>query len=161
FDEFPAGGIRVGGLRVRGCPVPHPGGCMAYRIDDEGCGASLVFATDLEWRKRTHAEETAFMAVCREGGPADWLIIDAHFGRADQDAFAGWGHTCWEDGLEIARAAAIPKVLLGHHAPGADDQTLRALERQVKKLAPGGMLARAGQGLTIGGQGACSPAHGL
>lgn len=151
FAEFPAEGIRIGGLRVRGCPVPHPGGCMAYRMDDEGCGASLVFATDLEWRMRTDADETAFLAICREPGPADVLIIDAHFGRADQAAFTGWGHTCWEDGLDIARSAGIQHVLLGHHAPNADDLALRALERLVKDRAPGGMLARAGQELTIGG----------
>ena len=138
-------------LHVRGCPVPHPGGCMAYRIDDAGCGKSLVFATDLEWRKRTSAEETAFMAMCREPRPADMLAIDAHFAEKDKDAFAGWGHSCWEDCLDIAESAGIKRVLLGHHDPNADDNTLRAVEQQVTNRSPGSMLARAGQWLTIGG----------
>ena len=138
-------------LHVRGCPVPHPGGCLAYRIDDTNGGASLVFATDLEWRKRTDASETAFLALCREPRPADLLIIDAHFARANADAYAGWGHSCWEDDIEIAQSAGVKRVILGHHAPDAEDKALRALEQQVKKCSPASMLARAGQWLTIGG----------
>ena len=153
FAEFATERVRVGSLQVRGCPVPHPGGCLAYRIDDADGRASLVFATDLEWRDRTEASERAFMSICGEPRPADVLIIDAHFARANEDAFVGWGHTCWEDGLEIAESAGIQQVVLGHHAPEADDTALRSLERQVKKRARGAMLARAGQGLTIGGQG--------
>jgi len=124
---------------------------MAYRINDTAGRASVVFATDMEWRKRTAADETAFMTMCREPGPADMLMIDAHFAEADKDAFAGWGHSCWEDCLEIARSARIERVLLGHHAPDAEDKALRALELQVRKRSPGGILARAGQWLTIGG----------
>ncbi len=148
FAEFPANGIQIGGLRVQGFPVPHPGGSLAYRVDDAG-GASLVFATDIEWQKRTDSFEAAFKALCREPRRADLLLIDAHFGREQQKAYAGWGHTSWEDGLEIAASTGIPRVLLGHHAPGADDATLRALEQQVKDRFPGAVLARAGQWIVI------------
>lgn len=151
FAEFTPKEMQIGHLRVRGCPVPHPGGCMAYRIDDSDCRKSLVFATDLEWRKRTEADETAFLAMCRQPRPADLLVIDAHFAEADRDAFAGWGHSCWEDDLAIAQSAGVKRVLLGHHAPEANDEALRALEQQVKKRSPGSMLARAGQWLTVGG----------
>ncbi len=148
FTEFPAEGIQIGGLHVQGCHVPHPGGSLAYRVSDAG-GASLVFATDIEWQKRTGAFETAFRTLCREPKPADMLIIDAHFGRAQQEAFAGWGHTSWEDGMEIAASTGIQRVLLGHHAPGADDATLRGLEQQAKNVSPGAALARAGQWIVI------------
>ena len=151
FAEFSGDEVRVGDLRVRGCPVPHPGGCMAYRIDDATGNTSVVFATDIEWRKRTAVDETAFMTMCSSPKPADMLIIDAHFAEADMDAFAGWGHSCWEDDVAIAEAAGIRRVLLGHHAPDANDKALRALEQHVKKRSPGGTLARAGQWLMIGG----------
>jgi ribonuclease BN (tRNA processing enzyme) len=152
FAEFTAEGLQVGRLRVRGCPVPHPGGCLAYRIDETDCGTSVVFATDLEWQDRTDADETAFMTMCREPKQADVLIIDAHFARADECAFVGWGHSCWEDCLEIAESAGIRQVLLGHHHPEADDSTLRAREEQVKKRSASGVLARAGQWMTIKGR---------
>ncbi len=149
FTEIAPSEIEVGAWRVRVCPVPHPGGCRAYRVDDIDGGGSLVFATDLEWRNRTEAHEKAFRAMCRVPTPADMLIIDAHFVRADEAAFAGWGHTSWEDGLAIAQAEGIGRVLLGHHAPDADDETLRQREQQVRNRMPGAALARAGQWLTI------------
>jgi ribonuclease BN (tRNA processing enzyme) len=150
FAEFPGDGLEVGCLQMRACPVPHPGGCLAYRIDDSDAGTSVVFATDIEWRQRTPSQEAAFMALCRQPKPANLLIIDAHFAEKDQEAFAGWGHSSREDGLAVAQAAGIERVLLGHHAPEADDTTLRAVEQRVKDLSPGGALARAGQWLTVG-----------
>lgn len=138
-------------LRVRGCLVPHPGGCMAYRIDDAD-GASVVFATDMEWAQRSAADEATFLTMCREPKPADLLVIDAHFARAQEEQFTGWGHTCWEDGVEIAQRAGIQRVLFGHHAPQARDATLRDVERQIKKRMPNGAPARAGQWLTIEGK---------
>jgi ribonuclease BN (tRNA processing enzyme) len=151
FAEVTGEEIHVGHLRIRSCPVPHPGGCLAYRIDDTNRGGALVFATDLEWSQRTEVDEAAFLALCREPKSADLLAIDAHFSRSQAKAFAGWGHSSWEDDLEIAQSAGVPRVLLGHHAPDADDQVLRALEQQVKKRSPVSLLARAGQWLTIGG----------
>lgn len=139
-------------LQVRSCPVPHPGGCLAYRIDDAHCGASVVFATDLEWRRRTDDVEASFKAMCREPKPADLLIIDAHFDRLHQEDFAGWGHTSWQDDLDIAESTGIQRVLLIHHAPDANDETLNALELEVKKRLPGAALARAGHWITIEGK---------
>lgn len=149
FSEFAPDEIEIGNLRVRGCPMPHPGGCLAYRIDDAN-GASLVYATDIEWRNRTQTQETAFITMCSEPRPTDLLVIDAHFAEANADAFVGWGHTSWQDGLEIATSAGIERVLLGHHAPEANDEALNTLEQQVKKRLSGAALARAGRWLTIG-----------
>ena len=153
FHTLPTEDMQVGHLRVRACPVPHPGGCVAYRIDQADSGASLVFATDIEWHKRTDAHETVFMELCREPRPTDVLIIDAHFDEADADAFAGWGHTCWQDCLKIAESAHIRQIILGHHSPDADDKVLRARQAVVKKHMPWATLARAGQWLTICGKG--------
>ena len=151
FAEVASDEIQVGALRIQPCSVPHPGGCLAYRIADSENGRALVFATDLEWRTRTEAQEQAFLAICREPRPADLLVIDAHFAEADAKAFAGWGHTCWEDALKIAERAGVERVLLGHHDPEADDVTLLAREQQVKSRAAGAALARARQWITLSG----------
>jgi len=44
-----------GALEIRWCPVHHPGGCTAYRVDEPASGRSVVFATDVEWPASTPA----------------------------------------------------------------------------------------------------------
>jgi ribonuclease BN (tRNA processing enzyme) len=150
FSDFKADEINLGGLKIRGCMIPHPGGCMAYRIDDTGNDTSMVFATDIEWRKRTMTQEAEFIKMCIEPKPADLLIMDAHFAGKDAKQFDGWGHSCREDVIETAISAGVKKVLLGHHAPEADDTTLHDVEQNAKKNMPGAVVGRAGQWLTIG-----------
>lgn len=149
FIDFTADEISVGGLKIRGCSVPHPGGCMAYRIDDADSDTSIVFATDMEWQKRTIIQEAEFMTMCREPKPADLLIMDAHFTRKNAKQFDGWGHSCWEDTIQVAISAEVKRVILGHHAPEADDNALRIIEQNAKKEMPSAILGRAGQWLTI------------
>jgi ribonuclease BN (tRNA processing enzyme) len=129
FVEFSMNDIYIDKLRVRGCPVPHPGGCISYRIEDTHNDTSIVFATDIEWQKRTDSYEKAFIKMCSEPKPADLLIIDD---------------------LDIAASAKIKNVLLSHHKPEAADEILRAIEQEAKEIMPGAMVGRAGQWLTIG-----------
>lgn len=149
FADFDGREIRMETLLVRGCPIPHPGGSMAYRIDDTQDKSSLVFVTDMEWRQRTQADEVTFIKLCCEPKPAEMLIIDAHYSNVEIEAFTGWGHTSWEDALELAERLGVKHVLLGHHASEANDKILNERERQVKKRMPGAALARAGQWLTV------------
>ena len=143
FADFTETGLEVGDLTIRGCAMPHPNGSTAYRIE-EPSGSSLVFATDVEWQQAGDAERSAFMSLCQSPRPADVLLMDAHFQRHQAQAFAGWGHTCGEDVLDIAAQVGIQQVLLGHHAPEADDAALRSIESQLQQQYPGCALARSG-----------------
>jgi ribonuclease BN (tRNA processing enzyme) len=150
FDEFPMTGLQVGGLHIRACGVSHPGGCLAYRIDDTVSGTALVFATDFEWRAQTSTQQANFLTLCGDPNPATLLIMDAHFDRAKAEFFSGWGHTCWQDDVDIALKTGVSQVLLGHHAPEAHDRILSHQETQVKHVMPNASMARAGQWINIG-----------
>ncbi|MFC1764149.1 MBL fold metallo-hydrolase [Planctomycetota bacterium] len=149
FAETTDEAMEVGTLQIRGCPISHPGGCRAYRIDDTQTQTALVFATDLEWQRQSGADKALFLSMCHESYPAQCLIVDAHFAHAQAAAFAGWGHTSWEDGLALGQSTGIQQVLLAHHAPAADDQTLHEHEEQVKMQMPDAAFARAGQWVTV------------
>lgn len=149
FDAFPTSGLQVGGLRIRACAVSHPGGCLAYRIDDAVSGKALVFATDIEWQRQTSAQAADLLCLCCEPNPATLLIMDAHFERAQAESFSGWGHTCWQDVVDMALKTGVSQVLLGHHAPDADDKTLSHQDTQVQDIMPNASMARAGQWINI------------
>lgn len=135
--------LRVGRLSVRWCPVQHPGGCTAYRIDEGRCG--VVVATDVEWGRAPAAARAALTALCRDPVPADLLVMDGQFTRRTYPAHAGWGHSTWEECVALARGAGVRRLIVTHHAPDRTDRDLARLARRLARAWPGAGLARVGQ----------------
>ncbi len=147
--ELPADEMRLrwGGLEITGAPTPHPDGCTAWRIDEPATGHAFVFATDTEWSAASDADRERLVALCRDPQPADLLVMDGQFDAQQLSDRAGWGHSSPEQGLELARAAGVERLLVTHHAPDNDDATLRDMEASLRHLSPETTLAR--QGVTI------------
>jgi len=141
-------GHTVGGVTCRWCPVHHPGGCSAYRLDEPATGASAVIATDIEWDESTPQEKEDFIRFCAMPRPADALIFDGHFTPANYERHRGWGHSRWTDGVEAARQSGIERLLITHHSPEADDARLRNVEADLRAVMPTAALLR--QGAPIG-----------
>lgn len=116
---FPLAGETASGLTVTAMEGCHPGGCYYYRL--EGNGRSLVYALDCELSREMFRELTDFA----QG--TDLLVWDASF--TSKDAKPGWGHSTWEEGLTLARAAEARQVLMTHFSTGYTDEFLREQER--------------------------------
>jgi ribonuclease BN (tRNA processing enzyme) len=138
--------LRLGGLEIRGAPVPHPGGCTAWRVDEPATGAAFVMATDLEWSRADDACRDRLHALC-EG--ADLLYMDGHFTTEEIPDHEGWGHSTPAQCLELARAAGVGRLLVGHHAPSHDDDRLADIERTLVAAWDGAALARQGQQIPL------------
>lgn len=131
-----------GGLRVTWCAVHHPGGCTAYRIDEPGTGASVVIATDMEWGEAGAAERDAFLRLCAAPSPPDLLLVDAQYTAAEYERYRGWGHTTWEQAVDLATAAGARRMLVTHHDPSKDDTALDAVRAALRARSPSADLAR-------------------
>lgn len=154
FTTLPAaaGSVRrYHGLEIRWCAVHHPEGCHAYRVDEPATGTALVFATDVEWRGSTEAEKRDFHNLCTLPRPADLLVMDGQFNRANIAKFKGWGHSAWEDVVEVAQKAGVREVLITHHSPQNNDAQLTEVEQAARRLWSGAALARAGLEVTFNG----------
>ena len=134
-------GLRHGPFTVRWCAVHHNNGCHAYRIDEQSTGASMVFATDLEWSASGAEERQALLRLCREPSPVDVLILEGH---DDTQGLSGWGHSTWQEAVEVARAASARRLIVTHLAPTDDDATLDRREQRLKALMPHACLGRQG-----------------
>lgn len=133
--------LRVGGFEVRWMPLPHPGGCTAYRFDEPASGASLVVATDCEWDAASadlRAEFVRFAAGCK------LLVCDGQYEPTEMPDRQGWGHTSWQGAADLAREVGCDHLSLTHHDPLADDPTLTAREAQLQAELPHADLARQG-----------------
>lgn len=153
FADLPAasGGepMAVGGLEIRWTPLPHPGGCTAYRLDEATTGGSLVLATDAEWDGAPEDQRVAFLRLCREPTPCGLLVCDGQYDDAVAGKRRGWGHSSVSSAVALAREAGCERLFLTHHDPGDDDATLAAREAAVQEALPGAALARQGQELVL------------
>jgi phosphoribosyl 1,2-cyclic phosphodiesterase len=142
--------VRHGALVVRWCPVHHRNGCHAYRIDDRDSGASVVFATDLEWRASDAAEREALLRLCRTPRPAEVLIMDGQYDASEADRFSGWGHSTWQDAVQVAASACVDRLVVTHHAPDRDDAALDGRRAALAATGMNACLAREGMEIEIG-----------
>lgn len=152
-DETP---FQFGPFTVRWCAVHHANGCHAYRVDERASGASMVFATDLEWGASDAAERADLLRLCSEPCPADVLIMEGH---DDTKGLTGWGHSTWQEAVDVARAARVGQLIVTHLSPADDDNALARREERLRALMPNACLGK--QGMSIPWRKSQPPAPGM
>ena len=138
------------GLEVRWCPVPHLGGCVSYRLDDPATRRSVVIATDVEWPLASETDRHNFMEFCKYPAPPDLLVFDGQFTPENYERFRGWGHSTWQDAIDVAKLVMARELIITHHHPRSDDETLRQIEADVKRQMPNAWLGRQDAAIEIG-----------
>lgn len=139
-------------LTVRGFFSPaHPGGVMLYRL--EWRGRSLVYATDVEGYAYA---DRRLIEFARD---ADVLIHDAQYTTAEYlgetgNAKQGWGHSTAAMALDVAQAARVRQLVLFHHDPQHDDDTIAQIVSQTASPTVAVFAARQGLTLECGAGGA-------
>ncbi|MCP4291654.1 MAG: MBL fold metallo-hydrolase [bacterium] len=150
--------LQVGNLEVRACGVHHPGGCLAWRIDEASTGSSLVFATDMEWGNFTPADQDNFKKFCKKPKPVSALFMDGHFNRQEYSSHSGWGHSTFEEVAQLGLDVGASQIGVIHHSPDSDDQTLDERAIALNNLVREGgseaksFFIRQGQNLEIDGR---------
>jgi phosphoribosyl 1,2-cyclic phosphodiesterase len=112
---------QIGGVRVYPLQMSHPGECYGYRIEHNG--ASLVYATDSEYKLMKPADTERYHALFKD---ADLLIFDAQYSLNDALDKVDWGHSSPVMGAELAHRAGVRRLALFHHDPLSDDRTIYA-----------------------------------
>ncbi|HLX94019.1 MAG TPA: MBL fold metallo-hydrolase [Puia sp.] len=112
----------------------YPGGSYGFRVHDEG--KSLVICTDIE---HIDGIDQKIVEFARN---ADLLIHDGQFTTEEYTKFKGWGHSSWEQAVEVAVQANVKKLIITHHDPDHNDDFLDSLEIQCQKLFPNSLFAK-------------------
>jgi len=129
------------GIQVTFSAHNHPGGAYGYRFEDNG--KVLVYCTDVE-----HGDEID-PKVVELARNADLLIHDAQYTPEELKGKKGWGHSSWEQAIQVADMAGAKKLALFHHDPEHDDSFLFNMEKDCRKLFPEAFLAIEGETVEI------------
>jgi phosphoribosyl 1,2-cyclic phosphodiesterase len=129
------------GIQIVASRHNHPGGAYGYRIT-EGT-KTLVYCTDIE-----HGDEIDLNVVSLARN-ADLLIHDAQYSPDELRDKKGWGHSSWEQAVEVAHQAGVRKLALFHHSPDYNDTFLQDMEKQCQEWFPDSFFAREGLAVSI------------
>ncbi len=139
FMDFLAGESLVPhpGIEVRTGPLNHPNGATGYRI--EYGGRTAVYITDTEHRPGRRDRN-----VMKLVDHADLMIYDCTYTDDEYLWHRDWGHSTWQEGVRIANAAKVKRLVIFHHDPDHDDEFMDGIAAEAEKARPGTLVAREG-----------------
>jgi phosphoribosyl 1,2-cyclic phosphodiesterase len=112
----------------------HPGGAYGFRV--ERLGKVLVICTDVE-----HGDAIDPNIVALSRG-ADLLIHEAQYTSEEYKTRKGWGHSSYEQAMQVAEMAGVKILAITHHDPDHNDEFLRRMERECQQRFPDCVFAR-------------------
>ena len=117
-ETWARGGVSVRALRVR-----HPSFTVGYRVSFGG--VNVLYIPDNELRGADYPTAPGWESRFSEFvAGADLLIHDAMFTSAEYRARVGWGHSTYEQVIELAEESGVRKLILFHHAPERSDEQM-------------------------------------
>jgi phosphoribosyl 1,2-cyclic phosphodiesterase len=131
------------GATVTVMPQYHkmPGGSYGFRIEDES--GILVVCTDLE---HINGIDENIVDLARD---ADLLIHDGQYTTGEFEKHKDWGHSTWEQAVEVAKRANVKQLVITHHDPDHDDDFLDIQEAECRKAFANSSFAKEGMEVLV------------
>ena len=111
--------VDIGTGRVTWRPHKHPGGAVAYRVEENG--RAFVFSTDTELQE-SDFQKTEYNAAFY--GNVEVIVLDSQYTLGEAIQKYDWGHSSFSLGVDFVTAWNIPKLFMYHHDPVYDDHRL-------------------------------------
>ena len=80
---------------------------------------------------------------------ADLLVHDAQYTAEELQKRRGWGHSSFDQAMQLAEMAGVKRLALTHHDPEHDDEFLERIEKLCQERFPNAVLAREGMEIPI------------
>ncbi len=156
LDKFPCRmthhGFRAGetlrfedGASVGTILLNHPQGSVGYRF--EHAGKRLCIISDIE-----HSDPWPDPALAAFVEGSDLMVYDGMFTEGEYCRCAGWGHSTWQKGVELAKASGVKALAITHLHPGHTDAQLHVVEAELQAAMPTAFVARERQTIEVGAQ---------
>jgi len=156
FSEIAEECRQGNGYEVRAYQVRHPGGALGYRFSEQHDNhRALVYISDNELGPGAKYDERE---KWREGlidfvRDARVLIHDTMYTAEEYDHFRGWGHSTYDEAVELAMEAGVKQLVLYHHKPErGDDEVDRRVDEcraYVARCGSNVEIVAAAEGMTL------------
>ena len=144
------------GYTVEAMQMRHPGGALGYKFaDGNGSDRALVYISDNELDGAAKYDTPAGWRdeLVRFARGASVLVHDTMYTAEEYGHHRGWGHSTYDDALELALDAGVERLVLFHHKPErTDDEVDRrvaALRETIARRRARLEVVAAAEGLTL------------
>lgn len=137
YEDFNAGDSwnLTDDIKVKTTPLRHPDNATGYRLEYKG--KSMCYITDTEHVPGSPDENILALI---EG--ADMVIYDSTYNDDEFPSKIGWGHSTWEEGVRLCKAANVKRLAIFHHDPDHEDQIMEEIEETARNTWEGAFVAR-------------------
>lgn len=144
FEDFKAGESfnLYPEIKIRTAPLNHPNNATGYRI--EYGGRSLCYVTDTE-----HVPGQLDQNILGLIEGADVVIYDSTYSEEEYPKHVGWGHSTWNEGVRLCRAAGARKFVMFHHDPEHTDTIMDDMGRQARQAWADTEVAQEGMVISL------------
>jgi phosphoribosyl 1,2-cyclic phosphodiesterase len=118
-------GIESEGIQVVRQPLNHPGGSVAYRIEENGIRCAYVTDNELD---PPHEPATRYDQWVNYLHGVDLLIQDAQYTQDNMPHRHGWGHSLISQVRQLAADAEVRMLFMFHHDPDRTDAELDEIQ---------------------------------
>ncbi|PCI38229.1 MAG: MBL fold metallo-hydrolase [Rhodospirillaceae bacterium] len=145
FEDFEAGDEMdiFDDVHVRTAPLNHPNGATGFRIEHKG--SAVCYVTDTE-----HVPGQLDQNILGLIEGADLVIYDSTYTEEEFPSKIGWGHSTWNQGVKLCKAANVKSMAIFHHDPEHTDDFMDDIGVQAKAVWDGTFIAREGEVLVYG-----------
>lgn len=144
FRDFKPGDVLTPreGILIKTCRLRHIDGCIGYRVEWGGRAVALIY--DYE-----HSAEGPDATVLQLTRDAALVVYDCTYTEEEMPRRLGYGHSTWQQGVKLAKAANIGRLALFHHEPSRSDDELDIIERNAKEAFANAVAVHDGQILDV------------
>jgi phosphoribosyl 1,2-cyclic phosphodiesterase len=130
FHELGDEAAAVGDAKVLCRSIPHVGRTNGYRIEMNG--SSVAYLSDHQQPADPSTVAPGVLELCDE---ADIVIHDAQYTPEEFSTKSDWGHCTVRYAVEVAHQSRAKRIVLFHHDPSHDDDTLDRLAEEAREMA--------------------------
>ncbi|MEQ8755306.1 MBL fold metallo-hydrolase [Coleofasciculus sp. G1-WW12-02] len=138
--------VELGEITVENTLLNHPGEAVGYRVNWRGHAAAYI--TDTE-----HRGSGLDQNILKLIQNADVLIYDATYTDTEYYSPAtskvGWGHSTWQEGIKLAKAANVKTLVIFHHDPLHNDDFLDRIGEEAIQHFRNTVMAREGLSISL------------
>lgn len=137
--------IKIGNIVVQAVVNNHPNYTIGLKFTEGR--KSFAFLTDNELF--CQKARTSFKKFVEFVKGTNFFIHDAAYTEDLYPMRLGWGHSTFNQVMQLATEAGVKRVIFTHHDPPSTDEFIDGIIARMKKAYPGFAITAAADGMTI------------